>query len=171
MTGAAGLEKLKALIVEDNVHMRQLLRSLLNSLGIKQTIEAEDGHRGIAILRETRCDLILTDLAMAPMNGIEFTRYLRNSSESANRFVPIIMITAHTEKHLVEAARDAGISELLAKPVTVQGLVSRISEILERPRSFVQSSTYFGPDRRRRLIEGYAGPWRRQEDIQDMAVV
>jgi two-component system chemotaxis response regulator CheY len=167
---AAGFENLKALVVEDNAHMRALLRGLLNSAGIKEVVEAAHGDAAIAALRERKSDLVLTDLAMKPMDGIAFTRYVRNSEHSPNPFVPIIMITGHTEKHRVEAARDAGVTEFLAKPITAQNLFARIAEIVERPRAFVRCDTYFGPDRRRRLTDDYTGPWRRKNDFQDVDV-
>lgn len=165
-----GFEKLKALIVEDNAHMRALLRALLNSAGIKEIAEAAHGQAAIDLLRERKADLVLTDLAMKPMDGLEFTRHVRNNALSADPFVPIIMITGHTEKHRVEAARDAGVTEFLAKPITAQNLFSRIAEIVERPRAFVRCDSYFGPDRRRRPIDSYAGPWRRHDDFQDVDV-
>jgi two-component system, chemotaxis family, chemotaxis protein CheY len=169
MSGA-GLENLKALIVEDNAHMRALLRALLNSAGIKDISEAAHGQAAIEVLRERRSDLVLTDLAMKPMNGIEFTRHVRNSEMSPNPFVPIIMITGHTEKYRVEEARDAGVTEFLAKPITAHNLYTRIAEIVERPRAFVRCNDYFGPDRRRRQAEDYAGPWRRNDDYQNVDV-
>jgi len=165
-----GFETLKALIVEDNAHMRALLRALLNSAGIMDIAEATNGRTAIDLLRQRKSDLVLSDLAMKPMDGLEFTRHVRNHEHSPNPFVPIIMITGHTEKHRVEAARDAGVTEFLAKPITAQNLFARIAEIVERPRAFVRCENYFGPDRRRRPIEDYAGPWRRQEDFQDMTV-
>jgi len=169
MSGA-GFANLKALIVEDNAHMRSLLRTLLNSAGIKDIAEAAHGGSAIEILRERKSDLVLSDMAMKPMDGLEFTRHVRNSEQSPNPFVPIIMITGHTERHRVEAARDAGVTEFLAKPITAAHLFSRIAEIVERPRAFVRCESYFGPDRRRRQIDDYAGPWRRAEDFQDTEV-
>ena len=165
-----GFGNLKALIVEDNAHMRSLLRALLNAIGIKDIAEATHGGTALEILRERKCDLVLTDLAMKPVDGLEFTRQVRNSEHSPNPFVPIIMITGHTEKHRVEAARDAGVTEFLAKPITAANLFARITEIVERPRAFVRCDSYFGPDRRRRTIEDYAGPWRRADDFQDVDV-
>jgi CheY-like chemotaxis protein len=169
MSGA-GFETLKALIVEDNAHMRSLLRSLLNSVGIKEIAEAAHGRAAIDVLRERKADLVLSDMAMKPMDGIEFTRHIRTHEHSPNPFVPIIMITGHTEKHRVEAARDAGVTEFLAKPITAHNLFARIAEIVERPRAFVRCEHYFGPDRRRRLIDDYAGPWRRHDDFHDTEV-
>jgi two-component system, chemotaxis family, chemotaxis protein CheY len=169
MSGAE-FENLKALIVEDNVHMRVLLRELLNSVGIREIYEAANGAAGITVMRERKCDLILSDMAMGPMDGIEFTKTVRTSEQSPNPFVPILMITGHTEKRRVETARDAGVTEFLAKPVTAKNLYARLAEILERPRPFVRSDGYFGPDRRRKLMENYAGPWRRHEDFNDVGV-
>ena len=165
-----GLETLKALIVEDNQHMRALLRSLLGSAGMHDVHEAVDGGAALTVLAARRCDLILCDLAMKPMDGLEFTREVRHSKTSVNPFVPIIMISGHTEKRRVEAARDAGVTEFLAKPVTTQSLYSRIAEIMERPRAFIRSGSYFGPDRRRKAAENYSGPWRRQDDMHDLEV-
>ena len=167
---AQAFETMKVLIVEDNLHMRALLRGLLSTIGVREILEAGNGGVALNLLRGRKCDLILSDLAMKPMDGLEFTREIRTSRESANPFVPIIMITGHTELKHIHAARDAGVTELIAKPITAKGLFARIAEIIERPRAFVRCETYFGPDRRRRNLEHYAGPWRRQEDMKDIAV-
>lgn len=169
MSGSA-FQNLKALVVEDNVHMRLLLRELLNSVGIREVMEAGNGAAAIAVLRDHKCDLILSDLAMQPMDGIEFTRHIRTHEMSANPFVPIIMVTGHTEKNRVETARDAGVTEFLAKPITAKNLYARIAEIVERPRAFVRAENYFGPDRRRKTPESYTGPWRRHDDFQEIRV-
>jgi len=158
------LEQLKALVVEDNAHMRTLLRSLLSALGVGKVYESADGAAGFAELRDKRPDLVLTDMSMKPVDGIEFTRMVRLSKDSPNVHVPIIMVTGHTEKQRVEAARDAGVTEFIAKPITTQSLLARLTEIIERPRPFVRCGTYFGPDRRRRKAEQYTGPWRRHDD-------
>ncbi|MBS0473332.1 MAG: response regulator [Proteobacteria bacterium] len=170
MSGGA-FEHLKALVVEDNQHMRTLLRSLLNALGITQVLEANDGEEAFSLLRDKQPDLILSDLSMTPMDGIAFVREVRTSSTSPNPYIPIIMVTGHTERHRVEAARDAGATEVLAKPITAGNLFQRIGEIVDRPRAFVKCPTYFGPDRRRHVDEEYAGPFRRRDDFEnDLAV-
>ena len=164
MKSGAGFDNFRALIVEDNGNMRLLLRELLNSVGIREISEAANGQAALAVLRDHNCDLILSDMAMAPMDGIAFTRHVRTNESSPNHFVPIIMVTGHTEKARVEAARDAGVTEFLAKPVTPHNLYARIAEIVERPRAFVRTETYFGPDRRRKTLDHYGGPWRRHDD-------
>ena len=170
MSGGA-FEHLKALIVEDNQHMRTLLRSLLNALGVVNVLEASNGEDAFALLRDKQPDLILTDLSMKPMDGLAFAREVRMSKASPNPYIPIIMVTGHTERHRIEAARDAGVTEVLAKPITAGNLFQRIGEIVDRPRPFVKCNTYFGPDRRRHVMEDYAGPFRRREDFEnDVAV-
>jgi CheY-like chemotaxis protein len=163
---ASSYDGLKALIVEDNAHMRALLRSLLQALGIRNIHESEDGAAGFAELCARNPDIVLTDLSMAPTDGIAFTRQIRKGG-SPNPYVPIIMVTGHTERARVEAARDAGVTEFLAKPITVQNLMSRLTEIVDRPRPFVKCDTYFGPERRRRKLDSYTGPWRRHDDFKD----
>ncbi len=165
------LDHLKVLVVEDNAHMRVLLRSLLLALGVGKVYESTDGASAFVELRERKPDFVMTDLSMKPVDGIEFTRMVRLGRDSPNHYIPIIMVTGHTEKQRVEAARDAGVTEFLAKPITTQSLLQRLTEIVERPRTFVRCEAYFGPDRRRRNLEGYAGPWRRHDDeANDLAI-
>jgi DNA-binding response OmpR family regulator len=96
------------------------------------------------------------------MNGIDFTRAVRELPDKSDCVVPIIMVTGYTERHRVEQARDAGINEILAKPVTPAALFQRIEEIVLRPRAFVRAPNYSGPCRRRRENPEYVGPWRRK---------
>lgn len=169
---APQLSHLKALIVEDNAHMRALLRALLNGLGVAEVFEAHDGAQAFELLRRANPDFVLTDLSMAPVDGIAFTREVRNSVASPNPFVPVVMVTGHTERARVLAARDAGVTEFLAKPVTARNLFLRIVEIVDRPRAFVRTDAYFGPDRRRQNDAFHNGPWRRGEDrAREVAMV
>jgi len=167
---ALALGPLRALVVDDDKHMRKLLHALLHALGIQEIVECTNGTSGYDQLRVSRPDFVLTDLSMQPVDGIEFTRSVRTAPDSPNRYVPIIMASGHTERAIVEAARDAGVSEFMVKPITLQNLQSRVTEIIERPRPFVRSASYFGPNRRRRKDASYAGPWRRADDRRDMKI-
>ncbi len=146
---AYDLHSLKIIIVDDNQHMRQLVRQLLHAFGIRNVREAEDGASALKLLQVFEADIAICDWSMSPLDGIEFTQMARKSSDSRNPFLPIIMLTGHTEKHRVEEARDAGIDEFLSKPISASSLYGRMVSIIEHRRNFVQSSTYFGPDRRR----------------------
>jgi len=164
-TGSKLFEPLRILIIEDKDHMRALLRRLLNHIGVRIMHEAPDGAAALEMLNTIECDLILSDLSMAPMDGLEFVHRVRSAKTGTTPpSVPIIMISGYTERNKVEAARDAGVNEFLAKPVTPQHLISRITEIIERPRPFVRCDTYAGPDRRRRQTGNFVGPGRRAND-------
>ena len=160
--------RLRFLVVDENAHMRRIIRTLLHGFGAREVYEAEDGAVGLDAFTHYTPDIVLTDWAMPIFDGLELTQMIRQPNANANPFVPIIMVTGHTEKDRVTAARDAGVTEFLAKPITAHNLFSRIARIVEQPRGFVRCESYFGPDRRRRQLEDYAGPWRRKEDFQDM---
>jgi two-component system, chemotaxis family, chemotaxis protein CheY len=72
------------------------------------------------------------------------------------------MLTGHSEKKRVIAARDAGVTEFLAKPLSAKALYQRILNVVANPRPFIKTKTYFGPDRRRNTSGTYNGPERRK---------
>lgn len=156
------------LIVDDNQHMRGILKELLRAAGVSDIKEASDPLEAFEYMKSSLVDLLLVDLAMPLMDGVEFTRMVRTNENSPNHFLPIIMITGHSERSRVNAARDAGVNEFLVKPVTAKGLMERLSLIVNRPRNFVKSKQYFGPDRRRRADPNFSGEERRK-DLQAKA--
>lgn len=156
------LTRLNVLVVDDNRHMRTLVRSILNALGIRNVIEADDGSTAMKTLKTMDADIVICDWQMDPMDGITFTKLIRKSEESPNIYVPIIMLTGHTEMSRVVTARDAGVNEFLAKPVSAKNIYQRIKMILDNPRQYIRTKEYFGPDRRRRADPSYNGPERRR---------
>jgi len=155
------LSNVKILIVEDNKHMRQLLLAVLRALGIRSTREAEDGKEGLEALREFLPDLIICDWEMPILDGPGFVQAVRRGDDSANPFVPIVMLTGHADASRVLVARDLGANEFLVKPMSPQALYSRVMRIIGEPRMFVSNKGYFGPCRRRRAMP-WPGEDRRQ---------
>lgn len=147
------LGRLNILLVENDQAMRVLVRDVLNAFGIKNIVTAQDGSRAYTELRQFPADFVITDWEMEPMDGIELTQMVRSASDSPNPFVPIIMLTAHAQLERIIKARDCGVTEFLAKPVTPKNLYDRIIGMIENPRQFVRTSDYFGPDRRRTVRE------------------
>jgi len=164
--GGRGLrfDLLKLLLVDDNHHMRILLTEILRAIGVRNVFEAADGAEALQIMRTHAIDIVMTDLAMQPLDGIDFVRLIRNSPDSVNPMIPVIMITGHSTMRRVAEARDVGVTEFLSKPVTARGVIERITRVVENPRQFVRTSDYFGPDRRRRDDPNYEGPRRRRND-------
>jgi len=154
-------DRLKILVVDDNAHMRKLVVTILQAFGAIQIFEAADGDRAWSLLRETNPDVITLDWMMEGMSGLEFAKLVRTSQQTPNPFVPIIMLTGHTHIDHVRQARDAGVNEFLAKPVSVKAILSRLIAVIEHPRPYVRTKAYFGPCRRRRGQDEYRGPERR----------
>lgn len=154
-------DRLKILVVDDNQHMRKLVVTILQAFGAVQIYEAVSGEQAWAILRDANPDVVFLDWQMDGMNGLEFARMVRSSPQSPNPFIPIIMLTGHTHIDHVRQARDAGVNEFLAKPVSVKAILTRLISVIEHPRPFVRTKSYFGPCRRRRGGDEYRGQERR----------
>lgn len=162
-----GLNSLHVLVVDDNPHMRSIVVAILRGVGIGIVKEASDGADAMEAMRASVPDLVILDLNMFPIDGLEFTQMIRTAADSPFPFVPIIMMTGHTERTKVTAARDSGVNELVAKPISAKTLLDRIVAVIDRPRAFVKTATYAGPCRRRGGgSKDYAGALRRKSDIK-----
>jgi two-component system, chemotaxis family, chemotaxis protein CheY len=160
--------KLRFLLVDDNPHMRRMLRTLLQGFGSREVYEAEDGAGGLDAFTQFTPDIVIIDWAMPIFDGLEFARLIRQPDTNASPFTPIIMLTGHSERRRVAAARDAGVTEFMVKPISAKGLHQRILSVIANPRRFIKTKTYFGPDRRRNSAPNYAGPERRKSGKLDL---
>jgi two-component system, chemotaxis family, chemotaxis protein CheY len=159
------LELLKVLVVDDNEYMRHIVRTMLLGLGVSRPREAAGADDAFARMADWTPDVVITDLQMAaPTDGIDFVRKLRRSSDAAHAMAGVVMMTAHGDIESIRAARDAGVTEFLVKPISVRMLAERITAIVERPRAFVRCDSYVGPDRRRNRAPPGEGPCRRHDD-------
>ena len=158
------IKKQKILIVEDNPHFRTLIQSILQALGVENIEEARDGAEAMEVLRGYDADLAILDWKMDGVDGIECVRRIRNDTESPNRFLPIIMLTGYTEESLMNEARNAGVNDFLGKPISAKSLLTRIASVLDQEFSYVETETYFGPDRRRQQFP-HQGNDRRKEQM------
>ena len=160
--------RLRVLLIDDNAHMRRILRTLLHSFGTREVYEAEDGASGLEACMHVVPDIVITDWAMPIWDGLELTQMIRQPGANANPYVPVIMLTGHSEKKRVVAARDAGVTEFLAKPISAKALYQRIMNIVVNPRPFIKTRGYFGPDRRRSTNLNYVGVERRKGGNADI---
>lgn len=158
-------DDVKILVVEDNQPMLEITKTLLATFGVGTIVGARDGEEGFREYCELNPDIVIADWMMKPVDGISLARRIRNDLRSPNPYVPIILMTGFSEMRRVIQARDAGVTEFLVKPFTARDLYKRITQIIERPRQFVRSEDFFGPDRRRKAAADYKGPLRRETDI------
>lgn len=166
----AALGALQVLLVDDNEHMRAIASTILRSAGVRRIHDVDDGAEALKALRGLPVDLAIVDFNMFPLDGVEFTRMVRNSPDSPNPYLPIIMMTGHSERSRVQEARDAGVTEFVVKPITAKAMLDRIHAVIFHPRPFVKSDNYFGPCRRRTTPDGYSGPFRRSTDTAASSV-
>jgi CheY-like chemotaxis protein len=153
------LSRFAVLLAEDNPYVRVLLFQCLKALGVGIVRPCKDGGEAMDVLRALHVDpnragvgefdMIVANWQMAPVDGLGLLRWVRRHQESPARFVPFIMVTGYADRAKVEQARDMGATEVLAKPFSVQTLAERLSQVIDRPRQFVHTFDYFGPDRRR----------------------
>lgn len=154
---------LTVLVVESNNAMFDLTRGVLESFGIGQIVSAYNVAVGYQQFKEYKPDLVIIDWLDDQENGLTLTEKIRTSPDSPNPFVPIIMMTGYSQKRRVTLARDSGITEFVVKPFTAATLYKKIESIIEKPRNFVKSPGFFGPDRRRQTAE-YTGNERRKRE-------
>lgn len=154
-----GWDRLTVMVVEDNRFMRDLLCSTLSAFGIEHIISEDDGASAIRRLKLSltypkaaglgTVDIILADYLMPVVDGILLLRWLRTGTGVPDRFVPFIMVSGAADRDVVEQARDAGVTEFLAKPYSARTLAERLLMVINQPRQYILSRSYFGPDRRR----------------------
>jgi two-component system, chemotaxis family, chemotaxis protein CheY len=159
-----GFAGLSILVVDDNPHMRSIIATVIRGLGVRDIREAADGAAALERLRDTAVDIIITDYAMEPLDGLDLTRLIRTARDSRNPETPVILMTGHADRDTVMAARDAGVNEILVKPVSAKTIIQRLIAVIDQPRSFVRAPKYAGPDRRRRADPAYRGQDRRDQD-------
>ncbi|MBZ0217012.1 MAG: response regulator [Fimbriimonadaceae bacterium] len=160
-------DRISFLVVDDNSHMRRLVRSLLHGFGSRQVFEAEDGAAGLEGVETYAPDILITDWAMPIFDGLELVQMIRNPDSCKNAYIPIIMLTGHSEKERVTQARDLGVTEFLCKPISAKALYDRIFNIVMNPRPYIRTASFFGPDRRRNSNANYTGKERRKAPETD----
>src|SRR3954466_6693515 len=112
------LSRLKILVVDDSGAVRMMLTALLHTFGVNHIVECSDGTEALRALEKGIFDLVLTDVSMRPMDGVEFTRRLRHPGSLAPRSLPVLFLSSHSEKAVVKAALEAGGSDYLVKPIS-----------------------------------------------------
>jgi len=146
----AYLKRINVLIADPDDKIRLLVKDVLLQAGFTNVTLANCGEVALEHIRTTDTDLLITDWRMSPVNGIQLIDYLRKDSSSPNPYIPIIMLTGKAELKDVAHARDSGVTEFLVKPFTAKALYERLVMVIENPRSFIISTDYKGPNRRRR---------------------
>ncbi len=120
---------MKVLVVDDDKTTRKMLSLILKSKGY-EVVTAENGIDGLQKLGIEQINLILTDMNMPYMDGIEFTRQVRANPEVSN--IPIVMLTTEADEEEKQRAYNAGVDDYLVKPATGEQIVESMKRIIKK---------------------------------------
>jgi two-component system, response regulator, stage 0 sporulation protein F len=123
------MKKLRILVVDDLFTNRLLIRELLKTMQIEFKM-AENGKEAIDCLYSEDFDIVLMDIEMPVMNGLETTRYIREVMPLPARDIPIIALTAHNPKLFFEDFKEVGFNNILTKPYSLKRLQELINTLL-----------------------------------------
>ena len=144
---------LKVMCIDDSDFFLEVFRDVLSAFGIKRIRCCRSAQEGLGKISKFDPDMVFLDWEMREDSAEDFLREVRQNTQHPQRTVPIILLTGYTEKHRIHSARDLGINEFIVKPISARNLHARLVKMIEHPRRFYSSQTYFGPDRRRRQVE------------------
>ena len=116
------MERLRILVADDEESVRRALATMCELLGHQVVAQARDGEEAVSLARQTTPDLILLDIRMPHMDGLEAARTI-----SQHVFAPILIVTAHTDDDFIQEAAEAGVFSYLVKPMTSERLSAAIS--------------------------------------------
>lgn len=149
----ADFSRLSVLVVENNPHMRTLVREMLAAFGVARIQDADTVLKAHRLVNGQSFDFVLLDFFLDRLDGADFTHMVRRDERCPNRQVPILLMTAMPNHSKVIKMRDCGVNDIIAKPLAPRPLFTRMNAVLNSPREFIVSKGYVGPCRRRRQME------------------
>ena len=124
------------LLVDDSATHRSLIKVFLAALRV-EFVEAEDGQTGLRLLARSPVDLVIADVKMPGMDGLEFLRAVRASSQPRVARVPVVLITADQSEKLSRDGLAAGADAFLHKPISSAGVLEVVQRLM-RARTLPQ---------------------------------
>lgn len=166
---AYNLSHVEVVVVDDCPIMVKLLGLILNSMDIKKLHCTTDPVRALEEVSKYRPHLVITDLHMDSIDGVTFTKAIRFNRDDDLRYTPIFALSGFTDKEHVLEAKAAGVNEVLAKPVSTRTIYRRICNLIERPPKFIETASYFGPDRQAQQPRISISEWQMKQAAKKAA--
>jgi two-component system chemotaxis response regulator CheY len=166
---AINLKGLVFLVADPNPYFSRIVVGLLRSFGVNSVTEVRNSFDAIQILNSQKMDIVLCDDKLPPHGGLQVTHAIRRKADNENRTVPILIMAGDTRELMIKVARDAGANLVIAKPLSPASLYDRLTWIAINPRQFVDTATYYGPDRRFKIERYPGGVGRRKGDQVQVA--
>ena len=153
------------LVADPDPGARGLICVGLKAIGFNTVLEAKAAPDALKLFNRYHVDLLIIDFFSNDEDTLSVLNFIRRSPQSPYRQLPAILCTGRTWPDEVSLARDAGISEIMSKPIAMANLVKKVGAGLFNARDFVVAEGYVGPCRRR-LKKVYSGPLRRKEELE-----
>jgi two-component system, chemotaxis family, chemotaxis protein CheY len=118
-----------ALVIDDDPSTRQIVARILKRSGFVGVTEAADGTEGLKALAQYLPDIVICDIQMRPMNGLQFLRQVREGSVKQN--VPVLFLTGFAEPQFVKEAQTLKASDFIVKPISPRILIERVERALQ----------------------------------------
>jgi CheY-like chemotaxis protein len=174
-----GQDRISIMVVEDNEYMLDILVNSLKRLGFTRIQKSKNGKEAVEYLKLTAkgfsavepIDIVISDLVMSPVSGVHLLQWLRDDKASPSRFMPFVMLSGAADRVNVEASREHGVNDFMAKPFSVDNIYKVLQRIIDAPRQFVTTQNYFGPCRRRAKAGPPKGMERRKPDESHATIV
>lgn len=123
-------EQYKILVIEDQPFVRRTIMQILMQIGFKSIAEADNGETGMAECRRVSPDIVVCDIDMKPVSGLQFLAELRASGGDADSRTPVVFLTNHTESEIVKKAMALGVNGFVVKPPSFGALKERVDRLL-----------------------------------------
>lgn len=160
------LDRSVVLLIEHNTQALDALNAMFRGFGVRKQFKCTSGAEAMHYVKTQEIDLIVTDASMPDMDGYDFIRWLRREAPEDRRFTPVIMLTGHAARSMVEKSRDSGANFVIARPFTPELLLQRVFWVAKDERQMVVSENYVGPDRRFKNLGPPLGvKGRRKDDL------
>lgn len=160
---------LAILVADPSSYISMLIHSMLRGFGANKVLEVRSSISVFQALTMQRIDILICDMRLPSHGGLALVRSIRGRTDNEHRTIPILLMSSDSSEATVKRARDAGANMVISKPLSPASLYDRLSWIAFNPRKFVDTPTYFGPDRRFK-IEGYPGGVGRRKGDKVVAV-
>jgi CheY-like chemotaxis protein len=148
LNGRINLEKASVLLLDANHWSQQICKQILFGFGVRTPFVCDHPSEAREVLETEEVNLLVISDTLPDSNGYEFVSWLRRSELDPNCFSPAIIVSGHTKRANIQAARDCGANFILAKPVSIQVMMERVIWVAREGRPFIDTGSYLGPDRR-----------------------
>lgn len=151
----------KFMVVDKTTFACQLVQDTLFEMGARNICYASDVDSAMGQVRAGNVDFLICEHDLEGKSGFDLISQLRSDKDQSIKKMPIVLLTATTDRASIFSGRDGGVDEIVAKPFTGATLESHLEAVITRRRTFIDERAFSGPDRRRRKGVVYDGEDRR----------